>query len=125
VSRYLAAASAYEGMDFRQAFEVNRRARVVMVAKDNQEVTQDIIDKEKRQAYIAVTRLYRGMPTQLARRPVLTFNKDLAYLEGKIEGMKFLERAGDDVDETRRIFLANSTPTIAVKTNLPLLTPAR
>jgi len=109
-SRYLAVAAAYKGADFRQAFEMNWRARVLMTVKDGQEITEQLIEKEQKQAYVAVRRVYRGTPVQLAERPVLTFNKDLAYLEGKIDGLKYLEAIGDDKEAIRRLFAGRFDP---------------
>jgi len=110
ISRYLAGATAYQGMDFRQSFEVNWRARVLMTVKSGEPLNDSIINKEKRQAYISVTRIYRGTPTHLAGGPVLTFNKDLAYLPGKLEALNFLDRVGDDKDEIRRSLRAKIDP---------------
>lgn len=74
---------------FGQSFETNWRARVLMTVGSGQEVTDAIIKKEQAQAYLSVTRLYRGTPTQLTEGPILTFNKDLAYLQGKLVGTPF------------------------------------
>lgn len=111
VSRYLATACAYEGMDFRQAFEVNWRARAVMVAKDGHALTDQTIDKEKKQAYLSVTRVFRGTPSGLVNRPVLSFNKDLGYLEGKLIGLDYLRSVGDDKVAIRRLFKGKFDPT--------------
>ncbi|MGB4768542.1 MAG: tyrosine/phenylalanine carboxypeptidase domain-containing protein [Candidatus Saccharimonas sp.] len=110
VSRYLAAITAYRGADFRQSFETNWRARVLMTVAPGQEVTDELIEREKTQAYQFVMRLYRGTPTQLAEGPILTFNKDLAYLQGKLAALHFIEVAGKDKELIRRAFLAKIDP---------------
>lgn len=111
LSRYLAAASSYDGLSFRQAFEINWRARVLMELKPGQEPTDALINKEKKQAHISVIRLRRGSPTHLEEHPVLTFNKDLAYLTGKVDGLKYLASIGDDKEALRRLFKGKFDPT--------------
>ncbi len=111
VSRYLAAVTAYKGMDFRQSFEMNWRARVLMVAKSGEEPTPAMIEKEQKQAYLSVLRLNRGTPTALSGGPVLTFNKDLAYLTGKMKALDFLEAAGEDKDLIRLALKTKIDPT--------------
>lgn len=110
ISRYLAAVTAYSGADFRQSFEINWRARVLMAVASGQEVTEAIVKKERVQAYLSVTRLYRGTPTQLVKGPTLTFNKDLAYLQGKLVALRFIELAKKDKELIRRMFLAKIDP---------------
>lgn len=110
ISRYLAVMSAYGGADFRQAFEVNWRARVVMAVASGEDVDEALIRKEKKQASLSVTRVYRGTPTHVETDQVLTFNKDLAYLKGKLTALRFLERVGDDKAEIRRVMRAKIDP---------------
>jgi hypothetical protein len=111
IGPYLAVAAAYRGLDFRQAFEINWRARVLMAVKDDEAVTEDILKKQRKQAMIAVRRIYRGTPTQLVDdRPVLTYNKDLAYLGGKIYALKYLEMVGDDKSKIKRLFAGKFDP---------------
>lgn len=98
VSRYLVAASKYQGADFRQAFEQNWRARLLMSIGDGKEVTEALVNKERKQAHLSTVRLLRGTPTNLTDGPTLTFNKDLAYLSGKLDGLKYIDQAGDDAE---------------------------
>lgn len=111
VSRYLADVSMYEGADYRQAFEINWRARVLMSVKPGQAVDEALIAKEKKQAYKSVTRIDRSTPTHLTGGPVVTFNKDLGYLGGKLIGLGHLERIGDNKVEIRRLFASKTDPT--------------
>jgi|GEM_PF-1837838 len=111
VSRYLAALSLYEGADFRQTYEVNWRARVVISAKEGIEMTDTEIAKEKKQAYISTVRITRGTPTGLVDGPVLTFNKDLAYLEGKIIALEYLDSVKGNKKAVERLFTAKFDPT--------------
>ena len=115
ISRYLAAASLYEGADFRQAFEVNWRSRVILAAKDGVEISDVAIAKEKKQAYLSMVRISRGTPTNLVDGPVLTFNKDLAYLEGKIIALKYLDSVKGDKKAIKRLFTAKFDPTNPVQ----------
>jgi len=115
VSRYLAVASLYEGMDFRQAYEVNWRARVVLAAKDGEALTDTQILKEQRQAYLSCVRITRGTPTGLENKPVLTYNKDLAYLEGKMITLEYLASVKGDKKAIERLFTAKFDPTNPVQ----------
>lgn len=101
VSRYIAAVLAYEGADFRESFEINWRARVLMSLKSGEQPTEALIDKEKKQAYISTVRIRRGTPTDLQTDQVLTYNKDLAYLHGKLDALRFLDMVGDNKDLIR------------------------
>ena len=111
ISRYLAALSQYEGADFRQTYEVNWRARVVVAAKDGVEMTESQIAFQKKQAYLSVVRITRGTPTELVDGPVLTFNKDLAYLEGKIIALEYLDSVKGNKKAIERLFTAKFDPT--------------
>ena len=115
VSRYLAAASLYEGLDFRQAYEVNWRARTVMAVKDGEALTDAQILKEQRQAYLSCVRISRGSPTGLQDKPVLTYNKDLAYLEGKMITLDYLASVKGDKKAIERLFTAKFDPTNPVQ----------
>lgn len=110
VSHTLALNAVYEGLDFRQAFERTWRARVLMDVKDNAEVTDKMIDTAKKQAYISCVRVMRGTPTQLADGPILTFNKDLAYLNGKIDALRYLVEHKGDKRAIFRLFLGKFDP---------------
>lgn len=112
ISRYLAAASVYEGMDFRQTYERNWRARVVMSFVDGElDKPNKGIKYEQKQAYISTLRLMRGTPTEMVDKPVLTFNKDLAYLEGKIKVLGYLKSIKGDRKALEKLFIAKFDPT--------------
>lgn len=110
VSRYLALASAYEGADFRQVYETNWRARVVMTVKDNEPADNTLVLGEKRRAWMSAVRVLRGTPTHLANGPLTTFNKDLAYLHGKLDALRYLEKVGDDKSKIRTQFSVKIDP---------------
>lgn len=118
LSRYLACASTYDGGDFRQAFEINGRARVLLAAKSGQPLTDAATEKERKQARLSVERIRRGTPTQQTDGPVLTFNKDLAYLEGKLIAAKYLNDIGDNPAAVRRLFTAKFDPTNHIQDEL-------
>lgn len=112
ISRYLALELAYDGADFRQAYETTWRACALMELKDGQDLSEAILKKVKRQAFIATKRIYRGTPTELSEgRPLMTFNKDVAYLKGKYKTLKYLESVGDDKSKIRRLFKGKFDPT--------------
>lgn len=110
VSRYIASAQAYNNADFRESFEINWRARVLMAVKPGQEVTDAMVLKEKKQAYLSTVRLLRGTPTQLSTGTALTFNKDLSYLHGKLDVLRFLAEVGNDKVEIRKQFYSKHDP---------------
>jgi hypothetical protein len=94
-----AIALAYKGLDFRQIYETLWRMRCLLQAKDGQDLKQEAIEKAKRNSYASVERVFRGTPSDLPRvngdgtPRVLTFNKDLAYLSGKIMALDFIKSA--------------------------------
>lgn len=110
VSRYMALASLYDGADFRQAYEANWRARVVMTVKDSEPADDKLVLREKRQAWMSIVRVLRGTPTDMDNRPLLTFNKDLAYLHGKLDALRYLEKVGDDKAKIRTQFAVKIDP---------------
>lgn len=111
LSRHLALASTYDGADFRTAFEINWRARVLQVVKSGEELTDAIIEKEQKQAYLSVLRIRRGTPTHLKGGPIVSYNKDLAYLDGKLIASSYLKKVGRDKTKIRRMFTSKTDPT--------------
>lgn len=107
---YFAISSAYEGCDFRQTYERMWRMAVLLNIKSNEEPTDEVIGRIKKSAYTACVRVFRGTPTQLADGPVLTFNKDLAYLNGKLDGLRYLEEHKGDKNAINRLFLGKFDP---------------
>jgi hypothetical protein len=110
ISHYLNTALAYEGADFRETFEITWRARALMAVPDGESMTDEIINTQRKQAYLSLIRTRRGTPTHIAYDKPLTFNKDLAYLQGKIIALRFLERVGEDKESIRQIFKGKFDP---------------
>jgi hypothetical protein len=118
ISRYLAADASRRGLDFRQAFEQNWRIRALMNVKDGEPMTPEIISKDKTQAYISCVRIRRGTPTTLAKGDMPTFNKDLAYLKGKMIALEHLIRIGDDKEAIKYLFKGKFDPTNRIQNSL-------
>lgn len=111
ISRYLADICSYQGMDFRQAYEIVWRARVVLAAKPGEEATEEMIAAHKRQARISVRRLRRGTPTDHAYPgSVVTYNKDLAYLPGKMTILQYLSEHGTGREVIDELFEGKFAP---------------
>lgn len=107
---YFGISSAYEGCDFRQAYERMWRMAAVMDAKDDEPLSDKTLARLKRWAYTCCIRIFRGTPTQLAGGPVLTFNKDLAYLNGKLDALRYLDEHKGDRQAITRLFLGKFDP---------------
>lgn len=110
LSHALALNARYEGNDFRQTYERTWRARVLLDVKDGDEVTDKILQTAQKQAYISCVRVMRGTPVQLPDGPVLTFNKDLAYLSGKLDALRYLDEHKGDRQAITRLFLGKFDP---------------
>ncbi len=101
VERTLAVALANKGYDFRQVYETLFRLRILMTAKDGQDLSAEFLEKAKRNAYTTCERIFRGTPTSMPRTGkngnpiVMSFNKDLAYLTGKLIAMDFIDTASE------------------------------
>ena len=114
---YINISLAEQGVDFRTVFETAWRYRLLGKLKNDQEVTQEMINKEKQAAYGACVRIFRGTQPDLADNQPgavpLTFNKDLAYLEGRVLAMRHLEDlyARQDVEGVVRLFAGKYDPT--------------
>lgn len=117
LGHYINISLAEQGADFRMVFETAWRYRLLSKLKNNQEVTQEMIDKEQRMAYGSCVRIFRGTQPDMADSQPgvapLTFNKDLAYLEGRVLAMRHLESlyANQDVDGVTRLFAGKYDPT--------------
>ena len=117
LGHYINISLAEQGADFRTVFETAWRYRLLAKLKNNQEVTQEMINKEQRMAYGSCVRIFRGTQPDIADRQPgvapLTFNKDLAYLEGRVLAMRHLESlyANQDVDGVTRLFAGKYDPT--------------
>ena len=117
LGHYINISLAEQGADFRTVFETAWRYRLLAKLKNNQEVTQEMINKEQRMTYGSCVRIFRGTQPDMADRQPgvvpLTFNKDLAYLEGRVLAMRHLESlyANQDVDGVTRLFAGKYDPT--------------
>lgn len=117
LGHYINISLAEQGADFRTVFETAWRYRLLGKLENDEEVTQEMINKEQRMAYGSCVRIFRGTQPDMAdRQPgvaLLTFNKDLAYLEGRVLAMRHLESlyANQDVDGATRLFAGKYDPT--------------
>lgn len=119
LGHYIALASAYGGNDFRQTFERNWRMRAVMEAKDGQPLDEKKLTLLKKSSYLSCVRIFRGTPTELVHGPVTTFNKDLAYLHGKLDGLRYLQENKDNLrTAVMRLFLGKFDPNNRVQNEL-------
>lgn len=124
VGHYISITLAQDGADFRSVFETTWRYRLLMKVGSGQEVTEDIVAKEQASSYTACVRVFRGTQTDIQDvvpdvRP-LTFNKDLAYLEGRVLAMKHIAslHQARDTEGLDRLFKAKYDPTNAVQNRL-------
>lgn len=117
LGHYINISLAEQGADFRTVFETAWRYRLLGKLENDEEVTQEMINKEQRMAYGSCVRIFRGTQPDMADRQPgvapLTFNKDLAYLEGRVLAMRHLESlyAHQDVDGVTRLFAGKYDPT--------------
>ncbi len=111
ISRYLVAIAAYSGLDFRQSYEQNWRVRTLMSIASGEPTSHDIVQKQTKQAQLATVRIRRSTPTDYTGNRPLTFNKDLAYLKGKVKALEYLESVAFDKVMIRRLFMGKFDPT--------------
>jgi len=117
LGHYINISLAEQGADFRTVFETAWRYRLLAKLKNNQEVTQEMINKEQRMAYGSCVRIFRGTQPDMADSQPggvpLTFNKDLAYLEGRVLAMQHLESlyAARDTEGVAHLFAGKYDPT--------------
>lgn len=115
---YLNIALAEAGHDFREVYELSWRYRVLFGAKNGEKLSVEQIDKQKSLAYDAAVRVFRGTPTDLTSInpsvPPLTYNKDLAYLNGRVDVMNYFRQVwqGGDATKLDELFTAKFDPTI-------------
>ncbi|MBC7746538.1 DUF1704 domain-containing protein [Pedobacter sp.] len=120
IGHYLNIALAKDGRDFRSVFETSWRYRLLMGLKDDAEVTDEMIKKSQASAYTGCIRIFRGTQTDLSDSfdiAPMTFNKDLAYLEGRVLAMGHLAElySNNDTEGLDRLFLAKYDPTNPVQ----------
>lgn len=103
LGHYINIAEVVAGEDFRGVFEKSWRYKLLAKIRDNEEVTDEMIKKEKSAAYTSCVRIFRGQPNNIADlypgiKP-LSFNKDLAYLNGRVLAMRYLETIHQTMDK--------------------------
>jgi hypothetical protein len=115
ISKHLAIGLAYQGLDYRQAYEILCRVRMITNYDGQDDISNKEMSKIKDYSEKAVMRVFRGTPTRMPRlddkgKPiVMTFNKDLAYLNGTIRVLRWLENATEA--EIREYLLLKADPT--------------
>ncbi|PID32887.1 hypothetical protein CR956_00125 [Candidatus Saccharibacteria bacterium] len=119
LGHYLNISMAEDGADFRSVFEMSWRYRLLASLKDNEEPTESEIARQKKLAYGSCVRIFRGTQPDLAEKtgfdiPPLTFNKDLAYLSGRVLAMQHIKHLYDDenVEGLMLLFGGKFDPTI-------------
>ena len=118
MGQYLDISLAESGADFRETYEKAWRYSVLLDLKDGQEVDTALLDKHKKKAYLTAVRIFRGTPidltTILPGETPLTFNKDLAYLAGRVMAINYIKKLYETKDEAglMRLFKAKFDPTI-------------
>lgn len=122
---YINISLAEQGMDFRAVFETVWRYRLLASLSDNTAVTESMIDKAKQAAYSSCVRIFRGTQPDMAERTgvnilPLTYNKDLAYLEGRVLAMQHLSDLyhRQDTDGVVRLFAGKYDPTNPVQDSI-------
>jgi hypothetical protein len=95
INPYITAGLAYhDNNDFRDIFEIRWRLAVLSAAHDGGEITDDVIERAKKKAYIGVDRIMRGTDR-------LPWFKDLSYYNGTAQMWQHLENIrGDDLKFT-------------------------
>lgn len=118
LGHYVNISLAEQGFDFRDVFETAWRYRVLTGLKNGEDVTDRAIEKAKTNAYNACVRIFRGTQPDLREATgldsaPLTFNKDLAYLEGRYVAMNYLQQLYErqDTAGVEQLFAGKFDPT--------------
>lgn len=118
MGRYLDISLAESGADFRETYEKSWRYLVLLDVKDGAEIDSKLLEKHKKSAYQNTTRIFRGTPVDiksiLPDEAPLTFNKDLAYLSGRVLAIEHIKMLYEtkDIEGLMRLFTAKYDPTI-------------
>lgn len=107
----LGLASGLDGKkrDFRQTYEIAwRREAMLKLAENNQELTEKILSRAKKQAYIQCVRIFRGTPCNL---PGVVFPKDIFYFDGNEKIWHYLDKIKGDDMAFVKLFLGKYNPT--------------
>lgn len=123
-NNYLAVSFASEGDDFRTVFEKVWRYNLLYKANEGDSISDEEIQKARSSAYGSCIRVFRGAPMQGQEAGgqsfYVTFNKDLAYLNGRIKVLPFLRQAYQLSDESilDRAYMGKYDPTDPVQANI-------
>lgn len=115
---YVNVALVNNGADFRSAFETSWRWRLLMSLKSGEAVTTEAVLREKVATYNAALRVFRGTPTAMQDKypgaKVLTYNKDLSYLNGRVIVMNYLKdlHENNDSESLLNLLSAKFDPTV-------------
>lgn len=106
---------------FRDVFEQEWRRRVLMNVESDKNPTDERIERCKKEAYTAVVRVFRGNPIdRVAETGIMTYNKDLAYLEGRLLAIDYLKKLYQ-TNDTKRLdesFIGKFDPTNPVQARI-------
>lgn len=87
-----------------------------MGAEDGQELSAKAIKAAKSNAYNSTVRLFRSTPIDMPRQTatgeprILSYNKDLAYLKGKLQVIEYWNQYGNDPEMLDMLFKAKFDP---------------
>ncbi len=119
LGNYINISMAEAGADFRSVYEMSWRYRLLMDLGDDEEPDEKKIKKHKDLAYKACLRIFRGTQPDLLESTgidvaPLTFNKNLAYLNGRVIAMQYVRKLyeNDDVEGLAFLFMGKFDPTI-------------
>ena len=119
IGHYLNIAEVEDGNGFRAVFEKAWRYRLLASIGDSEEVTEAAISKAKTAAYSGCIRIFRGQPNDITDKypgvMPLSYNKDLAYLNGRVIAMRYFEECykSRDTESIDLIFAGKFDPTVA------------
>jgi hypothetical protein len=120
LARYINVSLAQQGGDFRSIFETTWRCNALMEIEDDAEVTDELVQESKEKAYRACVRTFRGAQPNLTDKvdiTPLTYNKDLAYIDGRIIVLKHINELYEAKDYAGldRLFMGKYDPTNPVQ----------
>lgn len=94
--------------EFREVYEIEWRRRVVDLLAQGKPVDNEAITKQQSIGYNNVTRIRRGLPTEIAG---IAFTKDLAYYNGNVAMWQYLEKELLPVEEFKKLLIGKFDPT--------------
>ena len=81
---------------------------MIEVFDKDEGLTESIVDKAKKQAYIQCVRIFRGTPGDL---PGVVFPKDIAYFDGNAKIWDYLREINGDKNAFIQLFKGKFNPT--------------